>query len=308
MSQNKKYKFWFFVGVIAILLEAPNNIAIRHAVGTIDLLTFNMLRFGLIALVAAPYVFAKRRLFTKRAWQYSFLVGILMTTAVTTHVWAIQQSQASYVAILTLIAPIIFIFYSAKINREKINRRSFAGITLAAAGALTIVGLPVVLHQGSHFTFYPLATALVFIRSLSFPLAIILVKKAHDHGAPIMATMGVSSVIVFAISCALLPLSSQGMTLPVNPSVLFAIGYSALGVALLARMLTIASYERIGSVASAGLAYVEACLAVMLPVFVLQEKLSVEMIVGGVLILLGVYMVEHHKLAHHKHSHVFRHH
>ncbi len=308
MSQNKNYQLWLLIGVLAVLVAAPNNIAIRHVVNHIHPVVFNAVRFGLIAVLVTPYIIMKRRSFTKKAWQYSLLVGVFMAIAVTTHAWAIQKSQASYVAILTLAAPIVFIFYSVKFNKESFNKRSFAGITLAAAGAFTIIALPVVLHQGSHFVFYPLATVLVAVRSLTFPLAIILAKKAHDQGAPIMATMGVSSWVVFLFSGSLLPLVSSGTLPAIEPSVWFGIVYSALGVALLARMLNVVSYERIGSVASAGLSYLEACLAVILPVFVLHEQLSLEMVVGGILILLGVYVVEHHKSTHHKHAHILHHH
>lgn len=307
MKKNKNNIRWFLLGVLAVLLGAPNNIAIRQVVTDVDPVAFNVMRFGLISLVVSPYLLMKRRSFTKSAWFYSLFVGLFMTVAVTTHVWAIEQSQASYVAILTLMTPIIFIFYSIKINKEKLNRRSFAGITLAAAGAFTVIALPVVLRQGSDFVFYPLATLLVLVRSLSFPLAIIYAKKAHDAGAPIMAAMGVSSLVVFILSCIMMPFVTGGMLPILQSGDLWGLLYSAFAVALLARLFNIVSYEKIGAVASSTLSYAEAFLAVLLPIFVLHEKLSVEVVLGGVLILVGVYLVEHHKLPHAKHARILKH-
>lgn len=290
-------------------MAAPNNIAIRHTIDYVSPVMFNVIRFGIIALLATPYILYKWKTYSKKAWRYSFVVGAAMSVAVTTHVWAIQESQASYVAILSLFSPIIFIFYAMKLNKEKLNRRSFAGITLAAAGAFAVVALPVLLHQGSQFIFYPFATLLVMFRSLSFPLAIIYAKKAHDAKMPIMVTMGISSWVVF-ITSSVMAFFGPGFVLPDihNHHVVLGVLYSSIIVSLLARMGNIASYEKIGSVASSALAYTEVLLAVILPVFILNERLSAEMIFGGILILIGVYVVEHHRLSHHKHENVLKDH
>lgn len=309
MAKNKKHRFWFFIGVVAVLLAGPNNIAIRHTLDYVDPVMFNVLRFGVIAFLITPYIIFKWKTYSRKAWRYSLIVGAAMSVAVTTHVWAIQESQASYVAILSLFSPIIFIFYAMRFNKEKLNRRSFAGITLAAAGAFAIVALPVILHKGSEFIFYPFATFLLVFRLFSFPLAIIFAKKAHDAKMPILVTMGISSWVVFLTS-SLTAFFGPGWVLPdmQNPEMLIGVLYSAVMVSLLARMGNVLSYEKIGSVASSALAYGEVLLAVILPVFILHEKLSAEMIFGGVLILLGVYTVEHHRMSHHKHENVLKDH
>lgn len=309
MAKKKNNRFWFFIGVIAVFLAAPNNIAIRHTLDYVDPVMFNVMRFGIIALLATPYILLKWKTYSRKAWRYSLIVGAAMSVAVTTHVWAIQESQASYVAILSLFSPIIFIFYAMRFNKEKLNRRSFAGITLAAAGAFAIVALPVLLHQGSEFIFYPFATFLIVFRSLSFPLAIIFAKKAHDTKMPIMVTMGISSWVVF-ITSSVVALLGPGLVLPDihNSNMLLGVLYSSIAVSLLARMGNVVSYAKIGSVASSALTYAEVLLAVILPVFILHEKLSYEMIIGGILILVGVYIVEHHRLAHRQHENVLKDH
>lgn len=308
MKQKKKGHKWFLVGLVGILLAAPNATVIRSSVGEIDPTLFNALRFGLLSLCLVPYIVIKRRQITAQALRYSLLVGIFMATAVVTYVWAVKESQASYVAILTLITPVIFILYSMKLDKQRINRRSFAGISLAAAGAFTIVALPIVLHQQSDFVFYPLATLLILGNCLSFPLAIIFSKKAHQAGSPIMATLGISAIVICSVSVFMLPFSSAQPISSISTGVVFGIFYSGFVVALLSRYLNIASYERVGPVVNGGLAYTETLLAVLIPVFVLGEQLSREMVIGGILILVGVYIIEHHKSSNHKHSHILRHH
>lgn len=301
-------KAWFFIGLLAALLAAPNALVIRHAVGEVDPLTFNVIRFGLLAVMLTPYVFAKRKLLNRTAIQYALLFGLTMALAVMAYVSAIEASQASYVSIITLVTPVFFIAYGIKLNNDKIDRRSFAGITLAAAGAFTIVALPVLIHQGSNFVFYPLATVLALGNALFFPLAIIFSMKSHKAGAPMMVALGISSWAIFLPLAAILLVKGVDLQSVANEGILASILYSTFVVAFFARTLNVVSYEKLGSVVNSALSYVETLVAVLLPVFILGEKLSIEMVAGAVLILLGVYLVEHHKSPSHKHAHIWRHH
>jgi len=86
-----------------------------------------------------------------------------------------------------------------------------------------------------------------------------------------------------------------------------AVGYSGIVVALIGRALNVWSYERVGGAVMSALGYLETFVAILIPVVVLNEKLSPEMVIGGVLILFGVYIVEHHKHPHAKHHISLRH-
>jgi len=307
MSKTQKRWPWFLVGLAGILIAAPNATIIRHTTVGADPTLFNILRFGFLSLALTPYIFLKRRSLRGNALKHSLLVGVFMSIAVTSYVWAISLSQASYVTIITLLSPIIFICYSVRLNKEKISHRSIAGISLAAAGAFTIVALPILLKQGSVSQIYPFATVLSLINTLSFPLAIIFSKRAHDAGAPLLATLGVSAWVIFLSSVITVPLSLGGEEITINHRILFGALYSAVMVALISRLLGILVYERLGAVTSSLLAYLETLIAVILPVLLIKEILSKEMVVGGIFILIGVYVVERHKVPDRKHIHNHRH-
>jgi drug/metabolite transporter (DMT)-like permease len=231
----------------------------------------------------------------------------LMSIAVISYVSALSVSPASYVTIITLLTPIIFIIYASKLAGERFNSRSLAGITLAAAGGLVLVAAPFLVHQGGEFVFYPAGTALTLVNTLTFPLSIIYFARANKAGVPMTALMGTSAFMTLILAIGLLIVTSTELT-PPTPGLVAAAAYSGIMVAVIARALNIASYERIGAVVSSALGYLESLIAIIIPVIVLDEQLSTEMIVGGVLILLGVFMVEHHKSRHHKHHHAFKHH
>jgi drug/metabolite transporter (DMT)-like permease len=301
---------WFLIALVAALLSAPNGTFIKIASDSLDSLTLNALRFGLIALITIPYIMYMYQRFNKKNFRYSIYMGICMTIAALSYSAAISLSQASYVSIIALSMPIVFIVYSILMTGEKVRARSFFGIALAVTGAFLVVAIPIIMSGGIASEFHPLATVFAVIDSLAFPLAIIFSRKANEHGLPIMASFGVSAIVVTIICLigALVFVGPVGFAAAGSPDVAVAIVYSAIVVALVARMLNVASYERIGSVAVSGLSYVESLLAILIPIIALRESISIELILGGALILVGVYFVEtvHHKRIH-RHIRVMQH-
>jgi drug/metabolite transporter (DMT)-like permease len=301
---------WFLIALLAALLSAPNGTFIKVASESLDPLTLNALRFGLIAVVTIPYIIYMYKKFNKKNFRYSIYMGICMTIAALSYSAAIQLSQASYVSIIALSMPIVFIVYSILMTGEKIKARSFFGIALAVTGAFLVVALPIIMNGGLGAEFSPLATIFAVIDCFAFPLAIIFSRKANENGLPIMASFGVSAIVVASV-CALLAIvfvGPIGFAAASSPTVVVAIVYSAIFVALIARMLNVASYERIGSAAVSGLSYVESLLSILIPLIVLHESISIEILLGGVLILAGVYFVEtvHHSRLH-RHIRVMQH-
>ena len=61
---------------------------------------------------------------------------------------------------------------------------------------------------------------------------------------------------------------------------------------LFARSATTLAYKKLGSAPVAGLEYLRIMLSVFIPVIALGERLSIEMALGGGLILAGVILIE----------------
>jgi drug/metabolite transporter (DMT)-like permease len=301
--------FWIVVAFAYAIFSAPHATAIKVAVDSVDPILWVLVRFAPVALVCTPFVIAARRkLLQGMAWKYSLGSGIGMVTALLCFTWAIELSQASYASILTLATPITLVALSWVILKTKITTRSATGITLAALGAMVMVILPVALSGGST-AFYPLATVLVLVNSVSFSLALIWMRRANEqYGVPLMAGVGVNAYIATFVCGVLLYASGNTLQLPTELNFWLLAVYSSLGIALLGRMLSIRVFENLGPAFNAGLLYFEVFLAVLIPVFVLGERISLTMVIGGILILSGLYMIEHHKRAHANHHLFWRHH
>lgn len=305
MTKKKNTHYWFVIGLIGVLIEAPNATAIKYAIMGTDPYLFNAYRFLIVAVFTLPFIVLAIRKLNAKNMRNILLAGLNMTIAIFAYTWALKLGPASYVSIVTLLTPILLVIFSIRLVGEKIDRRSVAGITLAAIGAMVIVILPIALNQGASFEFYPMSTLLTLVNCVTFSLAIIYSKRANEQGVSMSALIGIYAWFVAAISLLLATMNGVAITAP-DSTTFWLIAYSGIGVALIARGMTIVSYEKVGSAVTSALSYLGAFLSILVPVFVLNEKLSVEMVFGGILILFGIYVVEHHNSPHHKHHQILK--
>ena len=295
------------MALAAVIIAAPNATIIRSTVVHADPFYFTMCRFLLLGLVCLPFIIrARKKLLDTGARKDVIIASIALSVALVAYALAILHSQASYVSIVTLATPIVFIALSTKIFHEKINRRIAAGMTLAMIGAMTLVILPIALSQNGT-AFYPLATFLALVNSVGYTISIIFMRRANERGVTMPSIIGISSWFAVALSLVLFILFGDKTSTPTDLRFWLAVVYSGIAVALIGRALNIWSYEHVGGAVMSSLGYLETFIAILIPVFVLNEKLSPEMVIGGVLILFGVYIVEHHKHPHAKHHIIMRH-
>ncbi len=297
METRKK---WLVIAIVWAIIGAPNMTIIKAAVGTVDPYMWNIIRLTPVFLVTLPWIVKAWPMICKpRVFRYVMGTGVAMATAFTSLVLAIEASQASYVSIITLLIPIVIMVLSSFLLKERITRRAAAGVALAAFGGMTLVVLPLALAKGA-ISFYPLATLLGLVNCLSFGLAIVLIRRCSQIAhVPLAAHIGVGALFTVIVSGVLFFLTGQAdKPIVITGPVLWGALYSGAWVALIGRMLNVEIYEKLGAATSGVITYFETLLAIIIPVFVLHEKLSITMVVGGIFILLGLYVVEHHKHSH----------
>ncbi len=310
MSKNKHKKdnwwFWFAVGLSAALLIAPNTTIMRVVVGTIQPMEFTFLRSALIVIIAAPFVLTAIHKFNKRNLMLTLGAGLCMTVATISLTYAVKYSSASYAAIMGLLSPILLVILSNRLMGDRISLRAVTGVLLAASGAVVIVAAPLLLGGKTSTHFYPLATALMLTNSLVFTLGILFSRKSNESGMPLSANAGLMSIVIATFSF-LGMYATEGLPtnigqLPLNTWL--GVFYSGVMVVFIARVMNIASYERIGAATTGGLSYLGTIVAILIPVVALGERPSSTIILGGAIILLGVYLTEKHRMKHHRYMHL----
>lgn len=306
MPKKKKHSLraWLLLGLTGALIAAPNATVMRTGVEGQDPLIFNALRFTVVAIVCLPFLMRSFGKFKPKNRKHALLSALCLAVSVTANILAIKLSAASYVSIISLIAPIVMVILSARMIGDKITPRALAGISLAAIGAMVTILLPIAIHQGSHFVFYPWATFFALVNTITFPLSTIYFKKANEKGVSFMPLMGIGALIVIVSNLAIAGIAEGSLNLNLTHQNWWAVLYSGVAVAFVARTLNNLCYEHIGAAAVGALNYIGTFFAILIPVFVLGETLSMTMIIGGILMFLGVYVIQHHKSKHHRHYHM----
>jgi len=300
---------WFWICFVAALLAAPNALILRRTSETLDPLLINAARFGLAGLVFLPMLIkdVPKLIRSRKAFLKLLAAGLALAVAGVTYIIAIGNAPASYVSIISLLSPIMLLIYARRLSRERMSSRAVAGIIIAALGAMLVVVLPLAKATGGEFVFYPLATIAALASMLTYPASVVLAKDINKKfRVHILSIVSFSSLLTAFVSLGLWSMSNGGQAVVISAIDVWSLLYAGLIVLGLSRALTLRGYKYISTPALGALFYVESFLAVILPVFVLNEKLSVEMIIGGCLILLGVYAIEHHKATHHKYHHIIR--
>lgn len=296
------------MGLLGALLVAPNATILKSLSNDVDPFLINTIRALVLTVLTLPFAVRAFRYADAKNMRYATYAGVCMMVALTTNIFALKYSQASYVTILSLMTPALLVLFSTKMVGEKINFKSAAGMTVAALGAFVAVAFPIILGTGSSMKFYPLATALIVLNAISVALGVIYTRKAHEARMPLTAVVSVSSVIILMLSAlALVIFSDVPDSLDtISGPAWIGILYAAIAVAWLARILNVSSYEHIGAVTSGGLSYLQAIIAIIIPVVVLHEVLSIWVLLGGVIILLGIFSIEHHHIRKHRpHVHLW---
>lgn len=295
---------WFLIAVFAMLLAAPNFMFMRFALDTWDPFFMNFVRFGITSLVTLPILLRHIHKFRGRKLRLASIAALATAGSATATAIALENGPASYVAVIALISPIALVWWSIKLTHERISRRAIAGITLAAIGAMSVVLLPLALAHDAPFVFYPISTIFALFAACVIPLAMVEMRIANQkYKVPIYALFGMVNVFGAVVSLVLWQTLESGATPPMEPAGWAAVLYSAVVVALLSRVLIVLSYKHVNTAVHSTLSYTGTLLAVLLPVAFLNEKLSLTTVIGGILILFGVYLTEHHKSRRHKQHH-----
>jgi O-acetylserine/cysteine efflux transporter len=304
MKKQTRHK-WFLIAILSTIVASPNAAVIHSLSQHYDFYAINAIRFGLAGLLFLSSLLNVPLSLLIKNHKDIILGGLMLSIAGMSYTIALQRGPASYTSIIMLLMPIMLMIYAVRIMHERMKRTQIAGISLAALGAVCMVLVPLLGIQGNDFAFYPVATIFSTISMLSFPLYTIAVHRANSKGnVPILALLAITNCIACALNTAAWVLFGSHIPAPQQPATWLQIIYIAFVVQVFSRFLLLKSYRYLPTPMVSIATYVESILAVALPVFILGEKLSGAMITGCCMILLGVFIVEHHKARHVKPFHV----
>lgn len=303
MKKKKKIsnKVWIWIGLLAILSSAPNGTVIKNIYNDVSSSTFIVLKFGLMLVAFLPFLisFAVKH---KKILRKNIIPLLVSATcsglSVITFYKAIEISTASYASVIALLSPIVLVIVSSHLIRERVHSRAIAGIALAAVGGTLVVAIPAFLHGSVGSIFYPMATVLVLINCLAYPLSVVLQRKVNEQGVTISVYAAMTAVVTIFMALGVAMFNDGGLAKIVSEASNLSLNgwlsvfYTCFIVTFLSRSLYVISYERVGVAAASGLSYLQSLLSIVLPMLILGEQLSAELMLGAVLIMMGIYLAE----------------
>jgi drug/metabolite transporter (DMT)-like permease len=279
--------------LFAVIVWGASFIATKVALAELSPITVVWLRFLMGVLILGGTVILQRRLQlpAKTEWAYFALLGFL---GITFHQWlqsnGLQTSEAGTTAWIVATTPVFMALLGWLLLRESLGWERTSGILLAFAGVLVVVSK----GEFDSISIGRLGAPgdlLILISAVNWAAFSALSRRGlRSHPASLMMFYVMSFGWLFTT---LLFLPTDGLaeirSLSVN-------GWGAvtfLGV-LCSGLAYIAWYDALQALSTAQTGvflYIEPLVAVVVAFFILGEAVTPASLVGGAIIILGVWLV-----------------
>lgn len=269
-------------------------VASRFSVGQFSTTTYIGLRLTLSAMGFGVIYLLRigKRTWPKdgQLWKHSIILGVLGTAIPMTGIVASLQYLSSGLAsmFITINPAITVLLAHFFLADERLTFRKSLGVLLAICGAMMLVALGesgLTDVQGSALGYLMIFGAMLFGSAMTIYTR----KYVKDFNA-----VDVTGIKMLTAALVVMPLSIifVGFDLSlVDAQGLFALIYAAIIGTFLGMLLSFYNIQRFGATASVMAAYVIPVVAILAGILFLGEQITVGMLGGMVLIMLGVWMI-----------------
>ena len=262
------------------------RIAVAYA-SPLLLLSVRFLISGLLAMAIAKAL-GQRISLTKQQWLAVALFGLLQNGVyLGANFVAMQWIEAGLAAIIASLLPLLVALLSWVFFKEKLPALAVAGLVAGLAGVMIIMWSR--LSGGADIT----GVLLAFLGVGALSLATLLVRGAIGGGNVLMV-VGLQMLVA---SAALFPASLAFETWHVvwTWQLLTAFTYTTLVPGVLATLVWFLLVRRIGAVRASSFHFLNPFLGVAIAALVVGESLTMQDIIGVLVITLGIIAVQYAK-------------
>ncbi len=284
MEAKRRITAWT-LGCVAVVVWGLSFVATRYAVREIPPLTLAFLRFLVALVVLWPWVRRSlRRIDPTRAERRDlFLMGLFgVTLAFVFENLGLARTTAAHGSIIVATTPIATAAFEAARDRRLPGPVAIAGLVLAMVGVLLIVGGDASGEAGLIGDLLMVGTVIVWV---AYGFLTLRMSRRFPVGA--ITNVAILWGVVTLAPLALAELAITGIPRP-SPGALAAV--VALGVlcSALAYVAWNQALTVLGVTATNSLIYGIPVVAVIGAVWLLDEPLTVEIVIGGILVLAGL--------------------
>lgn len=292
-SRSKAYTYL----LSATFIWAFATVVIKTTLEGIDPLSFLTYRFFLSSLIAIPFL--KSIIYDIRK-NKNHIVEILIYSLLSTSIslgllfFGLDQTTVLNLVLITLAAPIVTEYAGVYFFKEEITKREKIGTAIALLGTLLTVIEPLI-ENGADFG-KTSGNILILAYLTADVISVICLKKLLKNGVQSEPLTHFSFIIGFITILPIALYFSKGSvfsTIAVLP-VKYHLGviYMAIFSGTIAYILR-AKGQKIIEVSEAALfTYLNNTFSVPLAVLILKESVSIQFLIGAVIIAAGVFIAE----------------
>lgn len=271
-----------FVGVI--LLGGSNFVAVRFSNRGLPPFYGAAIRFLAASILLFGFMAFRRIPFLERAeWKATLAYGVLNFAAFYAFAyWALLSLPSGVAAVIAASVPLLTLLLAVAHRVESFTMRGLVGAAMAIAGIALMVGVPSDSRLSIGALFAMVGAA------LSAAEAAVIIKRL-PIGHPV-TTNGVAmlagSVLLFSLS----RVSGESWSTSMEPVTLAALTHLVL---LGSVGLFVLYLFTLGRWTASGVSYVFVLMPIvasLLGAWLLKEAISAGVVIGGLIILLGVYV------------------
>jgi drug/metabolite transporter (DMT)-like permease len=287
----KNYKMLLWVIVLAAIGGGVPTFQ-KIALQTFPTLTFILIRFIIALIVLAPIFIRTKEKLRRKDLIPLILISLLGTGNVVFVAFGVKRTTAISTQVLYAGVPVIAMLASFIILKSSTSRKQILGILLGFIGVLIIVISPKISSSNTNVGSIT-GNILVFTAVISYSLFSVFSKKLQQLYSPLFLTTSMIIVTIF-FQAFLAPTEISQYTACLKNITLLSIA-SLLYVSIFGTAFYFLIYQKIIKKANPVVAsmtlYLQPISSILWASFILNEKLTLGIFIGGILGLLGATLV-----------------
>lgn len=295
MQITPRVKAYIMLLMVAIIWGVAGPV-IKLTLSGIPPFLFLIYRFLISSLVALPFLIPKIHLLKTKSFGILILFAFLNSTATLGLLFlGTDKTTLLDMSLISLIGPILMILMGYFLLHDHVTKREKIGILIAFLGSLVITLEP--LTTNSHGTERLMGNIIIFGSLICGATSGFLTKKLLREGFEPVFLINLSFVVGFLT---LLPLfmfsypsfSVYDLVFRISPIYHLGVLYMALISGTLAYYLSAKAQKTIELSEQAVFNYIHPLISALIAIIILGDKLSPQLIIGGIIAAIGVIIAE----------------
>jgi len=283
-----------YKAALSIFLAAlfGGGIAVLGKIGLREIPPFSFIffRFFIVSLFMFPFVLKSLK-FKKDIYKV-ILISLLGTGNVTLFAYGVRLTTATVSQMLYAVVPIFAVIFSFFLYKEKFKSNKIFGVVIGLLGVLILVFLPN-FGKTTSMVGSLKGNLLVLLAVISFTFYSILSKKLHKEYSPTFLTFvfGLTTTLVLSPFFVIDLLSSSNWISNLSSQAILSTVYVGIfGGAFYYLLYQYAIKHGTPLIASMTM-YLQPVATFLWAHFLLSEKLTIGLIIGGLLSIIGAWLV-----------------